>query len=740
MKNPDNTSTLGTKISEETSTANPKHEKGRAKKQSKGGKKHLVIVESPAKARTISQFLGPRYKVTASMGHVRDLPEYKLGVDIDNNFEPQYVVSKKKESFVKQLVADCKKADNIYFATDPDREGESISWHLAQAAKLNKKPVSRIVFHEITKDAIEEAIKNPKDIDMDMVNAQQARRVLDRLVGYKLSPLLWKKIQKGLSAGRVQSVALKMVVDRTREVTAFVPREYWLIEAFFITESGQPLKALLVGTWEDNRLQKLSIGNETDATSIASQFTSSRFNVQEIQSKPIKYKPGAPFTTSTLQQEAYRKLRYSAKKTMALAQQLYEGVDVADSGTGGLITYMRTDSTTISSAALKNIRNEIEKKFGSEFLNKTVRIFKTKTKGAQEAHEAIRPTSIERSPESLQISLSKDAIRLYDLIWKRTIASQMSDAVHKQTVALIRNNNGNDKTYIFRATANVLQFKGFKAAYTLDEDDDANDDQGAISLNTLKENDLVTSQSITPNQHFTEPPPLYTEGTLIKALEENGIGRPSTYVPTLSAISDRGYVARSKGRFSSLELGEVVTDQLVSHFPLLLSEQFTASMEEQLDGVAKGSQDWQSVLEEFYGPFNLALETAVASMPSLKTEEATDEECSKCGSPMVIKNGRNGKFMACSAFPKCRNAKPIKKQTGVPCPNCGKEINQLETRGRVFYGCSNYPTCKFTTPQKPLPEPCPECNGLLTMIGEKGAQCISCAFKELDYPQGAADR
>ena len=831
MNNSDDTSILDTMMREENSSSAIEPAKNKPGKQSKGAKKHLVIVESPAKARTISQFLGPRYKVTASMGHVRDLPEYKLGVDIDNNFEPQYIISKKKESFIKQLVSDCKNAENIYFATDPDREGESISWHLAQTAKLNKKPINRIVFHEITRDAIEEAIKNPKDIDMDMVNAQQARRVLDRLVGYKLSPLLWKKIQKGLSAGRVQSVALKMVVDRTREVTAFVPREYWLIEAFFVTESGQSLKALLVGTWENDHLQKLSMPNETEARSVASQFISSQFNVQDIQVKPVKYKPGAPFTTSTLQQEAYRKLRYSAKKTMALAQQLYEGVDVQNSNTGGLITYMRTDSTTISTTALNDIRNEIEKKFGSEFLHKTVRTFKTKTKGAQEAHEAIRPTSIERSPESLRISLSKDAIRLYDLIWKRTIASQMSDAVHRQTVALIRNTNGTGKTYIFRATANVLEFKGFKAAYTL-EDDDPNDDQSGTSLSTLKENDILTSQSITPNQHFTEPPPLFTEGTLIKALEENGIGRPSTYVPTLSAISERGYVEKSKGRFSSLELGEVVTDQLVSHFPLLLSEQFTASMEEQLDGVAKGSQDWQSVLQEFYAPFSLALETAIASMPSLKTEEATDEECSKCGSPMVIKNGRNGKFMACSAFPKCRNAKPvngeepiqeatdeecskcgspmvikngrngkfiacsafpkcrntkplegeepvqeatdeecskcgspmvikngrngkfmacsafpkcrnakpIKKQIGVPCPQCGEELNQLETRGRIFYGCSNYPTCKFTTPQKPLPEPCPECNGLLTMISDKGAQCISCAFKELDYSTGTAAR
>jgi DNA topoisomerase-1 len=693
--------------------------------------KSLVVVESPAKARTMGRFLGEDFVVKASLGHIRDLPPNKLGVEIENGFSPKYVISKGKRPVVTELKAASKDVAMVYLATDPDREGEAIAWHLVHAAGWDQVPIQRVVFHEITEEAIQEAFRHPRDIDMDLVNSQQARRVLDRLVGYQLSPLLWKKIQRGLSAGRVQSVALRLVVDREREITRFVPKEYWKIQANLRkegTNENNDFSALLHRI--NGQTDKLHIESEEHALSILQNLNEASYKIRSVLRKETRRRPAAPFTTSTLQQEASRKLRFSVKKTMLIAQQLYEGLQIGTEGSVGLITYMRTDSTHVANSAIKETQVYIRDRFGSAYTPKSPRHYSKKSKGAQEAHEAIRPTSIRREPDTVQTHLSSEQSKLYNLIWNRMVSSQMSDTVYDSTqvdIEALTPKYG----YVFRATGSVLKFPGFRALYFEGRDDD-NEEEAVGILPNLEEDNYLQCLGIDPSQHFTHPPSSYSEATLVKALEEKGIGRPSTYVPIISTILDRGYVEKNKGRFKPTRLGEVVSDQLTNHFPDIMNFNFTAQMEEHLDGIARGERDWVPVLKDFYTPFSEALRQAEHEMPRIRVEEPTDEVCEKCERPMVIKRGRFGPFISCSGFPECRNARPILQKTGVACPKCNNDLVQRRGKGpkkKVFYGCSSYPSCDFTLPQKPLPEPCPECSGILVASARELAQCTQCDYK-----------
>lgn len=770
---------------------------------------NLVIVESPAKAKTIKQFLGKDYEVTASMGHVRDLPKSKMGIDIEENFKPSYTIPIDKKKIIAGLKKKVKADTVVWIATDEDREGEAIGWHLLKALKIDpkKRDVKRIVFHEITKQAILDSLDHPREINQDLVDAQQTRRILDRLVGYELSPLLWKKIRYGLSAGRVQSVAVRLIVEREREINAFKPEEYWKIAGLFKGDAKTEFEAHLAKV--DGK--KMEVDNEKDAKKIHKDLDGADFSVTSVTTKDAKRNPAPPFITSTLQQEASRKLGFSVKKTMVLAQQLYEGVKT-DKGHGGLITYMRTDSYNLSKTAISAAHKLIKSEYGAEYLAESPRIYK-KSKGAQEAHEAIRPTDFSRKPENVKDSLDKDQFRLYELIWKRTVACQMKEAKLNNVVAVIEGaKDGKTLPYEFRATGQTVKFDGFMKVYIESEDDEAKDAknttdaEGMIDakaskskkfekfLPPLAENEDLECSKIDPTQHFTQPPFRYTEASLVKKLESEGIGRPSTYAPTISTIMNRGYIEKEDKALKPTDTGMVVTDFLVDHFPNIVDYKFTAEMEEDLDLIAKGKKEWEPLLKAFYDPFHKLIEEKEKSVKKSDiVNEASDEICDKCGEKMVIKLGRFGKFLSCSNYPECKNAKPLEKKedgghaevektemekelekklagkkcdkcgnpmevrhgkygsflgcsdypkcknikpiikfSGVKCPKCGKgQLVERRARrtGKVFYGCNQFPKCKFATWDKPVKEVCKKCGGLQV---EKKDEiiCLQCTAKK----------
>ncbi len=681
----------------------------------------LVIVESPAKARTIEKYLGRNYIVKASMGHVRDLPKSSLGVNVDDDFTPTYLVPRDKTKIVKDLKESVQRAGEIYLATDPDREGEAIAWHLAQATGATEKPLHRVVFHEITPEAVNEAIAHPRDIDANLVDAQQARRVLDRLVGYGVSPLLWKKVKRGLSAGRVQSAALRIVVEREREIQAFVPREYWTLEAELSKQTGKPPRKQDTFRAMLNRVdgKKAELTQGWEAQAIVDGLEGARYRVAAVTKKEGQRRPAAPFTTSTLQQEASRKLGYGVRRTMQIAQELYEGVDLGADGTEGLITYMRTDSTTIAAVAQQAARAVISVRYGPEYVPDRPPLYARKSKGAQEAHEAVRPTAPRRDPASVKSFLSPQQFKLYQLIWQRFLASQMRPAILDQTAVDIgagqpdRIVDPAKAPFQFRATGSVVRFKGFMAVYQegRDEGDDVDElEKGALPpLEAAEDLDLL---KLLPEQHFTQPPPRFTEAALVKALEEQGIGRPSTYAPTIATLQARAYVAVEEKKLAPTELGSIVSDLLTEHFPTLFDVGFTSKLEEELDEIATGERQWVPTMREFYTPFTATLAEAERTMERVRIkDEPSDEVCEKCGRPMVIKLGRYGKFLACSGFPECRNSKPLLQRIGVECPTChqGEVVERRSKKGRAFFGCERYPACDFVSWNKPVAVACPRC-------------------------------
>ncbi|MBY8912205.1 type I DNA topoisomerase [Bacillus sp. YC2] len=684
---------------------------------------YLVIVESPAKAKTIERYLGKKYKVKASMGHVRDLPKSQMGVDIEQNFEPKYITIRGKGPVLKELKTAAKKAKKVYLAADPDREGEAIAWHLAHSLDLDLSSDCRVVFNEITKDAIKESFKHPRMINMDLVDAQQARRILDRLVGYKISPILWKKVKKGLSAGRVQSVALRLIIDREKEINDFKPEEYWTITGSFL-KGKDTFEAGFFG----KNGKKLPLKSEEDVKAVLAELKGNKYTVDKVTKKERKRNPALPFTTSTLQQEAARKLNFRAKKTMMIAQQLYEGIDLGKEGTVGLITYMRTDSTRISNTAVDEAAAFIDQAYGKEFLAGKRKAAK-KNENTQDAHEAIRPTSVLRKPADLKAVLGRDQLRLYKLIWERFVASQMASAV-LDTMSVDLSNNG----LTFRANGSKVKFSGFMKVYVEGKDDQL--EEKDRMLPDLKEGDTVLSKDIEPEQHFTQPPPRYTEARLVKTLEELGIGRPSTYAPTLDTIQRRGYVALDNKRFVPTELGQIVLDLIMEFFPEIINVEFTAKMERDLDHVEDGQTEWVQIIDSFYTDFEKRVKKAEAEMKEVEIEpEYADEDCELCGSRMVYKMGRYGKFMACSNFPDCRNTKPIVKQIGVKCPKCheGNIVERKSKKKRVFYGCDRYPECDFVSWDKPIERKCPKCENMLVEKKlKKGiqVQCVECDYKE----------
>jgi DNA topoisomerase-1 len=684
----------------------------------------LVIVESPAKAKTIGKYLGSKFIVKASMGHIRDLPKSQIGVEVDNGFEPKYITIRGKGSILKELRDASKKVKKVYLAADPDREGEAIAWHLAHYLEIDEKDACRVVFNEITKQAVKDAFKNPRPIDMDLVNAQQARRVLDRLVGYKISPLLWKKVKKGLSAGRVQSVAVKLIYDRENEIKAFVPEEYWSITAHLMKGN-----AAFEAKFHSLHGEKKDLTSEADVNEVLALMGSGSFVVGDVKEKERLRNPSPPFITSSLQQEAARKLNFRASKTMQIAQQLYEGVDLGKEGTVGLITYMRTDSPRISQIAQEEAREYIVGKYGDKFMPETPRIYTKRNANAQDAHEAIRPTSVLRDPESVKAFTSKDQLRLYKLIWERFVASQMASAVlDTMTVDL-----GNGPAS-FRANGSKLKFAGFMKVYVEGNDDGTTDEDKLLPA--LVTGDTVNTAQLDPKQHFTQPPPRFTEARLVKTLEELGIGRPSTYAPTLETIQKRNYVAIEEKKFIPTELGELVIQLMEEFFPEILDAEFTANMEGDLDHVEEGTQDWVNVIGDFYKSFEVRLNFAEDEMKEIEIkDEPSDEICDKCGSPMVYKMGRFGKFLACSGFPNCRNTKPIIKDTGVHCPKCaeGQIVERRSKKGRLFYGCNLYPGCDYVSWDKPVAKPCPSCSGMMVekrVKGEIQYHCTVCSHSE----------
>jgi DNA topoisomerase I len=684
----------------------------------------LVIVESPAKSKTLGKILGKSYTIKASLGHVRDLPRGQMGIDVENGFMPKYVVPKLKTKLVNELKQATKESSEIFLATDPDREGEAIAWHLAEVISKEKKPFHRVTFREITEEAVKEAFKHPRDIDMNLVDAQQARRVLDRLVGYNISPLLWKKVRKRLSAGRVQSVAVKIVVDREREIKAFKPEEYWVIEVELSKKKEKPnFRATLVGLID---AKKLAIHNQEESDKIKNALEKAKYSVLKIATKKVTRQPAPPFTTSTLQQEAWRKLRFTAKQTMAIAQQLYEGLQVGDEGSVGLITYMRTDSTNVAQSAIEETTAYIKETYGADYLPLKPRVFTTRTKGAQEAHEAIRPTRTHREPAAIKKFLTNTQSRLYDLIWKRMVACQMAAALFDNTTVDIEARDHDN--YLLRTAASVNTFPGFITLYS--EGKDEADEEAIKTLPKLEKGDNLDFLGIYPEQRFTQPPPRFTEATLVKTLEQYGIGRPSTYAPTISTIQERGYVIKEKGAFQPTDVGFATNDLLVEHFPDIINEKFTADMESKLDDIADDERKWPSVITEFYGPFNKDLQEANKTAEKVKlADEPTGDMCPKCGKPLLIKAGRFGKFIACSGYPECKYTQSFQVKTGAKCPECGKDlIQRVSKKRRTFYGCSGYPDCKFLTNFKPLPQPCPQCNSLLTQHG-KQAWCYKCEYK-----------
>lgn len=691
--------------------------KSKAKSPSSKSNKTLVIVESPSKAKTIGKYLGSRYNVIASVGHVRDLPKSKLGIDIDDNFEPQYISIRGKGDLIKSLKKEASKASKVYLATDPDREGEAISWHLAFLLGLDPEEACRIEFNEITKDTIKEAIKHPRKINMGLVDAQQARRVLDRLVGYQISPLLWRKVKKGLSAGRVQSAALKIICDREREIEKFEPKEFWNITAEF--KKGKKFQAKLA---EANG-KKIIVENKAQNDNIIKELNSGEFVVSDVKEKIRMQKPYPPFTTSSLQQDAGNKLNFNAKKTMMIAQQLYEGVDVKGRGTTGLITYLRTDSVRVSDAAKQAAKELIVSKFGAEYSANNV--FSNKKKDIQDAHEAIRPAIIELEPELIKDSLTADQFKLYKLIWNRFMASQMSQSKSNSMQVSIANG-----IYGFKANGSELLFDGFRRLYN------TADDEGAKLLPSLEKDEKLKAESLKGEQSFTQPPARYTEASLVKELEDKDIGRPSTYAPIVSTLTERKYVGREKKALKPTELGFLVNDLMEEYFKDIVDAGFTANMENRLDDVEVGSQKWKDLISEFYGPFKKELDIADSAIEKIVVEDVpTGELCELCGKPMVIKAGRFGDFIACSGYPECKNTKPIIKTIGVKCPNCGKDIVARKSkRGRLFYGCSGYPECKTVFWNKPTNKRCPECNSILLEKKTKNKNFV-CSNEKCGYTE-----
>ncbi len=753
-------------------------------------KKELIIVESPTKAKTISRFLGSKFHVEASFGHIRDLPRSKIGVDTEHDFQPQYIIPRDKQKTLTRLRKLALGSPTIYFATDEDREGEAISWHLLESFKTDKKNVKepvdptvidakskRIVFHEITETAINEALKNPRQLDMHLVDAQQARRILDRLVGYELSPFLWKKVAKGLSAGRVQSVALRLIVERQREIDAFKPEEYWTIEAVFTKQKDETLDIKAKLFKENGKsLEKFAIKNDKEAHALLKKLQDAKYSVADVQAKESKKNPPSPFTTSTLQQEANRRFGYSARQTMMLAQQLYEGVDLGNNRREGLITYMRTDSLNLSDKFLNESKEYLIKSFGQQYSLPEPRKFKAKSKLAQEAHEAIRPTEVINTPEAVQTFLDPKQLKLYELIWQRAVASQMPEAVMNNVTIDI---NEDTNTYTFRATGSTIKFDGFMKVYNLVK-------ENAVPI--VESGEPLDAKTIEPLQHFTEPPAQYSEAGLVHALEERDIGRPSTYAPTIATLVERNYVNKDQGRLKPTEIGFHVCDVLTEHFPVIMDYKFTAHMEDDLDSIAGGTKEWVPVIKEFYDPFKENLMKkheevakseitsdvvcdkcgkpmvikmsrfgkflACTGYPECRNtkpidqngavmehppEHQTDEKCDKCGSPMVLKHGRFGPFFACSAYPKCKNIKNIQQKTGVTCPQCnqGDIIAKRSKRGKTFYSCNRYPDCKFALWSKPTGEKCPTCGSLLIFAAGGKVRCSNkeCKFEKLNDNQ-----
>ena len=686
----------------------------------------MVIVESPAKARTVGNILGKGYTVRASVGHVRDLLRSQLSVDVENNFQPKYRIPNEKRPIVKELRAEAKKAEEIFLATDPDREGEAIAWHLMEAAELEEKRVKRVVFHEITKPAIEAAFSNPRTIDSDLVDAQQARRILDRLVGYNLTPLLWEKVRGRLSAGRVQSVALRLIVEREREIEVFVPREYWSINAEF-----RPLDATEYFTAKLTKVggSDPSLPNKEVVENLLSKLKEANYTIGEIKKGKRTRKPYAPFITSTLQQQASRQMGFTAKRTMRVAQQLYEGIDIGNGGLTGLITYMRTDSTNISLVALKDVRKYIKATHGEKYLPDKENFYKTKVAKAQEAHEAIRPTSVMHLPEKVKPFLKPGQYKLYRLIWHRFVASQMRAAIYT-TVSILVNGESIENIYQFRASGSALDFAGFLVLYEEAKNEDLVEKKnGQLKLpKGLVKGNALKLLELSPTQHFTQPPPRFTEASLIQTLEEYGIGRPSTYAPIISTILTRGYVEREDKRLMPTEIGFVVNDLLIEYFPNILGVNFTAKMEEDLDEIAQGRRKWNDLIADFYKDFEPKLKHAQEEMPETKTEpEKIGRSCPKCGNELIIKWGRFGKFISCSNYPECKHTEPFLEKIGVACPKDGGAIVLRKTRkGRIFYGCENYPNCDFTSWKKPIKASCLTCGGILVIKNRREFQCLAC--------------
>ena len=682
--------------------------------------RYLVIVESPAKVKTIKKFLGSNYVVTASNGHVRDMPKSQMGIDIENDYEPKYITIRGKGEILAKLRKEVKKADKIYLATDPDREGEAISWHLSKALKLEDKKVYRISFNEITKNAVKASLKNPREIDMDLVDAQQARRVLDRIVGYKISPLLWAKVKRGLSAGRVQSVALRIIADREEEINAFIPEEYWTLDAD-LKVKGE--RKLLTAKFYGIEKNKMTISSREELDEIMKEVENAEYSVADIKKGERTKKAPVPFTTSTLQQEASKALNFATAKTMRIAQQLYEGVDIKGSGTVGLITYLRTDSTRISEEADATVREYIREGFGEEYVSDGDVKKSSDKKIIQDAHEAIRPTDVTRTPAAVKEFLSRDQFRLYQLVWKRFIASRMQPARYETTSVKIAAGQ-----YRFTVAASKIVFEGFRSVYT---EAGETKEENNVLLKGLDMDSVLTKESLNSKQHFTQPPAHYTEATLVKTLEELGIGRPSTYAPTISTIIARRYVAKENKNLYLTEIGEVVNNIMKQSFPSIVDVNFTANMESLLDGVAEGKVRWKTIIENFYPDLEAAVEKAETELEQVKIEdEVTDVICEECGRNMVVKYGPHGKFLACPGFPDCRNTKPYLEKIGVSCPVCGKDVVIRKTKkGRRYYGCEDNPECEFMSWQKPSTKKCPRCGKYMLEKGNK----LVCSDEQCGY-------
>lgn len=680
----------------------------------------LVIVESPAKAKTIGKYLGKNYVVMASMGHVRDLPKSQLGVDIENNYNPKYITIRGKGELLSSLKKAAKKSEKVFLATDPDREGEAISWHLAEVLKINEDEKCRIEFNEITKSTIKSAIKSPREINLSVVNAQQARRVLDRLVGYKISPILWKKVKWGLSAGRVQSVALKMICDREENINKFEPKEYWTIECDLKSKNSK--KSFVVKLASKNN-KKIEINNEKETNKIIKELDGENYIVQDIKKSTKTRKPLAPFTTSTFQQDSYKKLNFSTKKTMSIAQQLYEGIDIKGMGTIGLITYMRTDSVRIAEEAQNNAKEFIVNEFGEEYAPKTFRHYKSK-KNIQDAHEAIRPTYIELDPEKIKHNLKPDQYKVYNLLWKRFMSSQMSDCIMNTMSISIKNGE-----YILKVSGSNIKFDGFMKVYKYEEEE-------SYKMPSLEKGEILEKENVDGKQHFTQPPARFSEATLVKTLEENGIGRPSTYAPIVSTLLDRKYIEREKKTLIPTELGFIVNNIVSDYFKQIVDVEFTAAMENKLDSIEEGKEQWREVVNEFYSPLKECIEIAEKEVEKVKIEdEVTDVKCDKCGKNMVIKHGRFGDFLACPGYPECKNTKAILEEIDVPCPECGgKILVRRSKKGRRFYGCSNYPECKFVSWAQPANKKCPECGTFMVKKQSKAkGSYLECSNKECKF-------